>query len=401
MKLSIITVCLSSLIFSSYAVGKPDKPPRWYTIETIFFEYTDPEAIHSEVWSNNPGSPDWETGESLKPVKRTEEIEAAHTQLLTDENPLVPLENPLLSPIHPSENTLDPLSINPATAMNIPPESISPPATITPPEAYQQLAEEQLTLREHYQKLLSNPTYKPLFHIGWLQTALEKNKAKAVHVTPIEPSPPPVATAEDLSAIPFDRFMEEESEVLPVTFMADEHEPTNPASPHSDWVDTTDLTETETWTNTIKRDNDETNTEETTSDTDYEHVEVSTQQPDTTDETNNSQPAAEGLLTFYRSRYLHIRLDALLRHELPFDEQKVRLDLIEEDEDSNWFDEEELTSQTFRLTEKRRIRIGKLHYFDHPLFGVLLMINRYEPPIIPEENPAVLAIPKTVTTTLE
>jgi hypothetical protein len=393
MKLSIIAFCLSALIFSSYAASATDKPPRWYTIETIFFEYTDPEAIHSEVWSDNPGTPDWESGESLKPVKNPEEIATSQTQLLIDENPFSPIENPLLFPTSRNENRLETQPINPHSAVIGATNITSEPAVIELPEAYQRLEDEHLTLSEHYQKLLDNPAYNPLFHLGWRQTALTKKQAKAVHVTPIEPIPPPVINESRLSAVPFDEFMEEENEVLPVTFISDEAEAEteNPVLPNTDWVDTTDLSENDTWTHTIKRDDEEdTTTEDITEDTIYEDTETVQKIPPTTEQ---EEPTAEGLLTFYRSRYLHVMLDALLRHELPFDEQKARLDLVEEDEDSNWFDEEELTNKTFRLTEKRRIRTGKLHYFDHPLFGVLLIINRYEP-VIPEGKAVSAVIPK-------
>jgi hypothetical protein len=41
----------------------------------------------------------------------------------------------------------------------------------------------------------------------------------------------------------------------------------------------------------------------------------------------------------------------------------------------------------FRLGEKRRIRSGELHYFDHPRFGVIALVTPYEPaeePAAPE-----------------
>ena len=34
----------------------------------------------------------------------------------------------------------------------------------------------------------------------------------------------------------------------------------------------------------------------------------------------------------------------------------------------------------FRLKQSRRIRAGELHYFDHPLFGVLARVKQIEPP---------------------
>ena len=34
----------------------------------------------------------------------------------------------------------------------------------------------------------------------------------------------------------------------------------------------------------------------------------------------------------------------------------------------------------FRMTASRRMRPGELHYLDHPLFGVLVLVSRYAPP---------------------
>lgn len=43
----------------------------------------------------------------------------------------------------------------------------------------------------------------------------------------------------------------------------------------------------------------------------------------------------------------------------------------------------------FRINESRRVRTGKIYYFDHPLFGVIAHVSNYEPPPEPEkEEPA-------------
>ena len=34
--------------------------------------------------------------------------------------------------------------------------------------------------------------------------------------------------------------------------------------------------------------------------------------------------------------------------------------------------------ESVRLTESRRIKLNELHFFDHPLFGVILQVSRYE-----------------------
>jgi len=45
------------------------------------------------------------------------------------------------------------------------------------------------------------------------------------------------------------------------------------------------------------------------------------------------------------------------------------------------------TVSGFRLKQSRRVRSGELHYFDHPLFGVLARIKKVEPPGSEEEAP--------------
>ena len=34
---------------------------------------------------------------------------------------------------------------------------------------------------------------------------------------------------------------------------------------------------------------------------------------------------------------------------------------------------------THRMIQARRMRSSELHYLDHPLFGVIVRINRYDP----------------------
>lgn len=78
----------------------------------------------------------------------------------------------------------------------------------------------------------------------------------------------------------------------------------------------------------------------------------------------------DGTIKITRGRYLHLEADILYRVQ---------------PEDNNQFNifgfkkhDEELT--VFRMQESRRLRSGELHYFDHPLFGMLVMITPYQLP---------------------
>lgn len=43
-------------------------------------------------------------------------------------------------------------------------------------------------------------------------------------------------------------------------------------------------------------------------------------------------------------------------------------------------------SPRYRLRAERRVGRGELHYFDHPLFGVIVLVQPYEPPAPPESG---------------
>lgn len=83
-------------------------------------------------------------------------------------------------------------------------------------------------------------------------------------------------------------------------------------------------------------------------------------------------PKLEGRLQFSVKRYLHMDADILLR--LPIAQQA----------DDDFFMEP--TFKAYRLHDHRRMRSGKLHYLDHPVLGVLVQAERYEPPV-PEPEP--------------
>lgn len=60
--------------------------------------------------------------------------------------------------------------------------------------------------------------------------------------------------------------------------------------------------------------------------------------------------ALEGTIMLVRERFLHLAVDLVLQ-------------------------------STYVLDEKRRVRSGELHYFDHPMFGVIAQVNPYAAPV--------------------
>ena len=67
----------------------------------------------------------------------------------------------------------------------------------------------------------------------------------------------------------------------------------------------------------------------------------------------------DGTITLVRERFLHMDVDLMLQ-------------------------------STYSLQEKRRMRSGELHYFDHPVFGVIAEVNPYSAPapVVPAEPAA-------------
>jgi hypothetical protein len=71
--------------------------------------------------------------------------------------------------------------------------------------------------------------------------------------------------------------------------------------------------------------------------------------------------ALEGTIRLYQSRYLHVDVELLLR------EGAVR-------EASAGQPTEASIPNVYRISEHRRIRTGKINYFDHPKFGALVWV---------------------------
>lgn len=88
--------------------------------------------------------------------------------------------------------------------------------------------------------------------------------------------------------------------------------------------------------------------------------------------TNNEPPlkVIDGTVKVTLGKYLHLDTDLLYRIQA---------------EDTNEFSifgfrSRDETPDVFRMHESRRMRSGELHYFDHPLFGMLALITPYQLP---------------------
>ena len=113
-----------------------------------------------------------------------------------------------------------------------------------------------------------------------------------------------------------------------------------------------------------------------------------------------------GTVRLRRGRFLHLDLDLLLRPEperLPAPEATGETTPADTPlADPSPAQPTETTSQPpdylavegFRLHQSRRVRPGEIHYFDHPLYGVIAVVEKLEPPAAPpseetaEDTPA-------------
>jgi hypothetical protein len=91
-------------------------------------------------------------------------------------------------------------------------------------------------------------------------------------------------------------------------------------------------------------------------------------------------PMLEGTLKIGVKRYLHLEADLLLR-----------LPLTPDDGEAYFMGP---SVRSYRMQATRRMRSGKLHYLDHPVLGVLVQAERYEPPV-PEPEPETTEDPST------
>lgn len=80
-----------------------------------------------------------------------------------------------------------------------------------------------------------------------------------------------------------------------------------------------------------------------------------------------------GNLTLYLSRYLHLVVDLQLDAA-----ESAMPDYIFGGYDLQYYDEPENYPVRYQIAENRIIRNGELRYFDHPKFGVLARITRFE-----------------------
>ena len=86
---------------------------------------------------------------------------------------------------------------------------------------------------------------------------------------------------------------------------------------------------------------------------------------------NEFAPMIEGTVHFHKARFYHLELHLIYRREVPIINDPYQQNTPSE--------ESEIKYQPFVIDEKRnRVHSKVIHYFDHPMFGALVLITRYK-----------------------
>lgn len=89
----------------------------------------------------------------------------------------------------------------------------------------------------------------------------------------------------------------------------------------------------------------------------------------------------DGTIKLHLGRYLHLETDLLYRSSQPPAAPAVNNTFLMS------INEIKPPQTLFRMRQTRRLRSGELHYLDHPMFGMLILITPYELPLPPEPEP--------------
>jgi hypothetical protein len=115
-----------------------------------------------------------------------------------------------------------------------------------------------------------------------------------------------------------------------------------------------------------------------------ESLKVANSVPEKSRQTSKGLYELEGQITVTLSRYLHTKVELVLR------KPANPVELLQQNSTPSLFDENRIIEGqlllNYGLNEKRRMRSKKLHYLDSPQFGMLVLITPYVAPAPLEES---------------
>lgn len=115
------------------------------------------------------------------------------------------------------------------------------------------------------------------------------------------------------------------------------------------------------------------------------------EQPAASGKAGEPLPKLDGTLRLSLARYLHLESDLVWREPLPPSLSGFAQEIVPEDntDSAATMDAETLPEvvqeaaagpnyQVYRMQQSSRMRSDELHYQDHPLFGIIAVVTRYE-----------------------
>ncbi len=312
------------LMLSSSLSGEEEtkKAPRWFQFEIIIFEYSDKKNLDSELWPKDLVLVNYDTAQELLP--------ASVLPLFAEPQPSNELDIPLDLPLHDEtmENAEQQFEIEPTspsldlnTQNNLSqalPEEKNRTKKIKPEKPFMLLAKTDRSLNKLAAALSRKSAYKLLYHHAWRQPVAKPGEATAIRVSSLTGNLDHLLGVYNLHQEGSSNLSDDQAPLL--------HPP---------------------------------------------ELEI------------------DGVITPSLTRYLHLKLQLAYRKRLPIEisEQETISSLQDnflisstnENETSTHIEDIETHHyQTFSMKTTRRMRSKQLHYFDHPLFGVLALITPYE-----------------------
>lgn len=92
------------------------------------------------------------------------------------------------------------------------------------------------------------------------------------------------------------------------------------------------------------------------------------EEPDFLEEFNLPNRIVDGSIRIRSGFYLHADVDLSYFKQLPAENKTIRT--------SEETFEDELEKTVIKLKETRKIKLNEIHYFDHPMYGVILQVSR-------------------------
>ncbi|MCW9029270.1 MAG: peptidoglycan binding protein CsiV [Kangiella sp.] len=117
------------------------------------------------------------------------------------------------------------------------------------------------------------------------------------------------------------------------------------------------------------------------------------EQPAASGKAGEPLPKLDGTLRLSLARYLHLESDLVWREPLPPSLSDFAQEIVpmENADSAATMDAETLPEvvqeapapnyQVFRMQQSSRMRSDEIHYQDHPLFGVIAVVTRYQPAV--------------------